>query len=135
MLHTKKTEKEIRRAKEEVIDPVFGGRDLMRPAPKFKLPKEEMPPRNAYQLVHDELMLDGHARLNLATFVTTWIEPEARQLMSESFDKNMIDKRHLVPYIKTKFFGDMKIRKERFSNCICLFIIPVVLLVLLYVVF
>jgi TolB protein len=47
----------------------------------------------------------------------------------------MIDKRHLVPYIKTKFFGDMKIRKERFSNCICLFIIPVVLLVLLYVVF
>jgi glutamate decarboxylase len=92
MLHTKKTEKEIKRAKEEVIDPVFGGRDLMRPAPKFKLPKEEMPPRNAYQLVHDELMLDGHARLYLATFVTTWSEPEARQLMSESFDKNMIDK-------------------------------------------
>ena len=92
MLHTKKTEKEIELAKEEVSDPVFGGRDLMRPAPKFKLPKEEMPPRNAYQLVHDELMLDGHARLNLATFVTTWIEPEAQQLMSESFDKNMIDK-------------------------------------------
>jgi len=92
MLHTKKTEKEIDLAKKEVADPVFGGRDLMRPAPKYKLPKEEMPPRNAYQLVHDELMLDGHSRLNLATFVTTWIEPEARQLMSESFDKNMIDK-------------------------------------------
>ena len=92
MLHRKKTDKEIRQAKEEVLDPVFGGRDLMRPAPKFRLPQKEMPPRNAYQLVHDELLLDGHSRLNLATFVTTWMEPEARQLMSESFDKNMIDK-------------------------------------------
>jgi len=92
MLHTKKTEREIKSAKEKILSPVFGGRDLMRPAPKFKLFREEMPPRNAYQLVHDELMLDGHSRLNLATFVTTWIEPEAQKLMSESFDKNMIDK-------------------------------------------
>ena len=48
--------------------------------------------RQAYQIVHDELMLDGNSRLNLATFVTTWIEPEARELMSETFDNNMIDK-------------------------------------------
>ncbi|MGZ4194046.1 MAG: glutamate decarboxylase, partial [Solirubrobacteraceae bacterium] len=40
----------------------------------------------------DELMLDGNARLNLATFVTTWMEPAARVLMTECFDKNMIDK-------------------------------------------
>jgi glutamate decarboxylase len=46
----------------------------------------------AYQLVHDELMLDGNARLNLATFVTTWMEPQARALMAECVDKNMIDK-------------------------------------------
>ena len=92
MLHAKKTDKEIKREEEHLVDPVFGGRDLVRPAPKFRLPREEMTPRNAYQLVHDELMLDGNSRLNLATFVTTWIEPEARQLMSESFDKNMIDK-------------------------------------------
>ena len=51
-----------------------------------------MPPDVAYQLVHDELMLDGNARLNLATFVTTWMEPQAEQLMAECFDKNMIDK-------------------------------------------
>jgi glutamate decarboxylase len=51
-----------------------------------------MPATAAYQLVHDELMLDGNARLNLATFVTTWMEPEARALMAETFDKNMIDK-------------------------------------------
>ncbi len=92
MLHGKKSEERIALEVKEVINPVFGGRDLLRPAPKFKLPREEMPPRNAYQLVHDELMLDGHSRLNLATFVTTWIETEAQQLMSETFDKNMIDK-------------------------------------------
>ncbi len=51
-----------------------------------------MPPDVAYQLVHDELLLDGSARLNLATFVTTWMEPQADRLMAESFDKNMIDK-------------------------------------------
>ena len=46
----------------------------------------------AYQIIHDELMIDGNARLNLATFVTTWMEPQAQALMSECFDKNMIDK-------------------------------------------
>jgi glutamate decarboxylase len=51
-----------------------------------------MSPRNAYQVIHDELRLDGFSILNLATFVTTWMEPEARQLISETLDKNMIDK-------------------------------------------
>ena len=51
-----------------------------------------MPPDVAYQIVHDELMLDGNARLNVATFVTTWMEPQAEKLMAECFDKNMIDK-------------------------------------------
>jgi glutamate decarboxylase len=51
-----------------------------------------MQPRTAFQIIHDELMLDGNARLNLATFVTTWMEPEADILMAESADKNMIDK-------------------------------------------
>ena len=49
-------------------------------------------PDVAYQLIHDELLLDGSARLNLATFVTTWMEPQARVLMAECVDKNMIDK-------------------------------------------
>src|SRR5207248_5006736 len=43
-------------------------------------------------IIHDELMLDGNARLNVATFVTTWMEPQAQKLMTECFDKNMIDK-------------------------------------------
>src|SRR5690242_17570937 len=51
-----------------------------------------MLPGTAAQVVRDELLLDGNARLNLATFVTTWMEPEAQVLMTECLDKNMIDK-------------------------------------------
>ena len=60
--------------------------------PALRLPDESLDPENAYRFIHDELMLDGSSRLNLATFVTTWMDPEAGQLMSETFDKNMIDK-------------------------------------------
>ncbi|KZS84140.1 glutamate decarboxylase [Mycobacterium persicum] len=62
------------------------------PVPALRLPEESMDPEAAYQFIHDELMLDGSSRLNLATFVTTWMDPEAGQLMAETFDKNMIDK-------------------------------------------
>jgi glutamate decarboxylase len=60
--------------------------------PRERLGDEPVPPDVAYQLVHDELLLDGNARLNLATFVTTWMEPQAGRLMAECADKNMIDK-------------------------------------------
>jgi glutamate decarboxylase len=58
----------------------------------LRLPDAGMSPSTAYQIIHDELMLDGNARLNLATFVTTWMEPEAERLMAECAPKNMIDK-------------------------------------------
>ncbi len=74
------------------LSPAYGSRAMAEPIPKYTLPKGEMPPETAYRLIHDELMLDGNARLNLATFVTTWMEPQAEQLMAETFDKNMIDK-------------------------------------------
>ncbi|KUO17308.1 glutamate decarboxylase [Streptomyces dysideae] len=60
--------------------------------PRHRLPDGPLAPSTAYQLVHDELMLDGNSRLNLATFVTTWMEPQAGVLMGECRDKNMIDK-------------------------------------------
>jgi glutamate/tyrosine decarboxylase-like PLP-dependent enzyme len=60
--------------------------------PRYRIPEAEMAPDTAFQIVHDELMLDGNARLNLATFVTTWMEPQARVLMNECAEKNMIDK-------------------------------------------
>lgn len=70
-------------------DPVSG---MTEAPPKHRLPDGPLPPATAYQLVHDELMLDGNSRLNLATFVTTWMEPQAGVLMAECRDKNMIDK-------------------------------------------
>src|SRR5436309_12755665 len=60
--------------------------------PRHEIPESDMPAEVAYQVIHDELMLDGNARMNLATFVTTWMEPQAEKLMAECFDKNMIDK-------------------------------------------
>jgi glutamate decarboxylase len=60
--------------------------------PRFRLPDHGLLPHTAAQVVQDELILDGNARLNLATFVTTWMEPEATQLMAACFDKNLIDK-------------------------------------------
>jgi glutamate decarboxylase len=63
-----------------------------RTIPRHELPQDELPPDVAYQIIHDELMLDGNARLNVATFVSTWMEPQAEKLMAECFDKNMIDK-------------------------------------------
>jgi glutamate decarboxylase len=45
--------------------------------PRHELPEDEMAPDVAYQIIHDELMLDGNARMNVATFVSTWMEPQA----------------------------------------------------------
>ncbi|ADN37174.1 glutamate decarboxylase [Methanolacinia petrolearia DSM 11571] len=78
-------------AKEIRIDPIFA-QEGFRSIPRCSMPEKEMSPDLAYQIVHDELMLDGNARLNLATFVGTWMEPQAQKLASETFDKNMIDK-------------------------------------------
>src|SRR5215216_8117172 len=72
------------------VAPLFGLE--ARTIPRHELPAGELPPDVAYQIIHDELMLDGNARLNLATFVTTWMEPQAEALMAECLDKNMIDK-------------------------------------------
>jgi len=74
------------------ITPAYTGRLGVEAMPALRLPDESIAPRAAYQFIHDELMLDGSSRLNLATFVTTWMDPEAGQLMTEALDKNMIDK-------------------------------------------
>ena len=74
------------------IAPAYTTRLFTAPIPALRLPEESMDPEAAYRFIHDELMLDGSSRLNLATFVTTWMDPEAGRLMAETFDKNMIDK-------------------------------------------
>jgi glutamate decarboxylase len=74
------------------ISPAYTGRLATSAIPSLRLPDDEMEPAAASRFIHDELMLDGSSRLNLATFVTTWMDPEADRLMAETFDKNMIDK-------------------------------------------
>jgi glutamate decarboxylase len=61
-------------------------------AETYEFPEAAQDPRAVYQTIHDQLVLDGNSQQNLATFCTTWIEPEVEKLMSESADKNMIDK-------------------------------------------
>ena len=73
-----------------VLDPAFDGG--VGSIPKHRLPRGTQDADAAQRFVRDELMLDGNARQNLATFVTTWMEPQAAALMQESLEKNIIDK-------------------------------------------
>ncbi|WP_223791773.1 glutamate decarboxylase [Methanobacterium spitsbergense] len=69
----------------------YGSRYFAKSVPKYEMPKTGMPARAAYQIIHDELNLDGNPSLNLASFVTTWMEPEADLLIMESIGKNYVD--------------------------------------------
>jgi glutamate decarboxylase len=74
------------------LDPLLATWETPGALPKLRIPEGATSPEIAARLVRSDLILDGNARLNLATFVTTWMEPEARRLMAETADKNMIDK-------------------------------------------
>ncbi|QDE70201.1 glutamate decarboxylase [Myxococcus xanthus] len=75
-----------------INDDVYASPDLSIAMPKFRIPDEEHSADHAYAVVHDELLLDGNARQNLATFCQTWSEPQVHRLMDECLVKNMIDK-------------------------------------------
>jgi glutamate decarboxylase len=74
------------------INPLYANVDELTDVPYYRLAAAGMSASTAAQVVRDELILDGSARLNLATFVTTWMEPQAAQLMADCADKNMIDR-------------------------------------------
>src|SRR5690242_19307227 len=61
------------------VNPLFA-REGELVVPRFHMPDEGMLPETASQIVHDEIALDGNVRLNLATFVSTWMEPAAKRL-------------------------------------------------------
>ncbi|MBJ7609087.1 MAG: glutamate decarboxylase [Candidatus Dormibacteraeota bacterium] len=79
---------EIRAA---IADPYAADSGALR-LPKDRFPQRASDPRRIYNFVHDELLLDGVSRMNLATFCTTWVEPEVGTLMSDCLDKNIVDK-------------------------------------------
>jgi glutamate decarboxylase len=69
----------------------YGNRFLLEPAPDDRLPDHGMPAIDAMRLVAEELVLDGIPMRNLATFVTTWMEPEAQRIIAENLYRNFID--------------------------------------------
>ena len=73
------------------INPIYV-QEVGHEVPMHTMPGRGMLPSTALQVVRDELTLDGNPRLNLATFVTTWMEPQAEVLITECLGKNMIDK-------------------------------------------
>ena len=78
--------------RDQLVDDVYCSRDGSVAVPKYRFPLHSHPAEHAYAVVHDELMLDGNARMNLATFCQTWVEPEVHRLMDECLDKNIVDK-------------------------------------------
>ncbi|KAL0259674.1 hypothetical protein SLS55_005411 [Diplodia seriata] len=82
---------------EDYIEPdtltasVYGSRFAVEDIPRHEMPDREMPKEIAYRLIKDDLSLDGTPTLNLASFVTTYMEEEAEKLMTECFAKNFID--------------------------------------------
>ena len=78
--------------KSSVNDDIFDKNSAVKPLDKYKMPEKEADPKTMYQLIKDELMLDGNSRQNLATFCQTFVDEEIHQLMDDCIDKNMIDK-------------------------------------------
>ena len=76
-LHGKQPEKRRRPITGEA-SPIFARAGTAGDLPHHSIPQHAIAPDTAAQMIADELMLDGNARLNLATFVSTWMEPQAR---------------------------------------------------------
>jgi glutamate decarboxylase len=75
----------------EGIEVAAPGAFLVAEAPKRAIPETAMTPVAAMRLVTQELAVEGIPERNLATFVTTWMEPEARQVIDENLHRNFID--------------------------------------------
>ena len=76
---------------DSVTTSVFGSREMLEPAPVDKIPHHPTTPEIAYQMVKDETYAQTQPRLNLATFVTTYMDPYATKLMNEGIAINYID--------------------------------------------
>lgn len=70
----------------------YGGRFFTEGVPESRFPQQGMSAEDAHELLEEEVVLDGDPRLNLATFVTTWMEPDAQTLIAENLHRNSIDR-------------------------------------------
>jgi len=78
-------------ARDDAVACTFASRYVRERLPRYRMPERSIPREAAYQIINDELMLDGNPRLNLASFVTTWMEPECDKLIMGSINKNYVD--------------------------------------------
>ena len=67
---------------------IFGSDAMLQPAPVDKIPQQPTTPEIAYQMVKDETYAQTQPRLNLATFVTTYMDKYATKLMNEAISIN-----------------------------------------------
>lgn len=88
MLHQNKNRQKLEKVHPAETLALYDDIDI----PKYALRKETLPPDVAYRFIKNELLDEGNARLNLATFCSTFMEEQAVQLMSETLEKNAIDK-------------------------------------------
>ena len=75
----------------EDVAKLYGNRFLTEDAPANEFPVTGMSALDAMRMVDEELVLEGDPWRNLATFVTTWMEPEAKRIVSENLHRNFID--------------------------------------------
>lgn len=87
----KKVTLKLAEEEDEFTTSVYASKFAAQDLPRHEMPDGEMPKDVAYRMIKDELSLDGNPMLNLASFVTTYMEEEAEKLMAESFSKNFID--------------------------------------------
>ncbi|KFX89010.1 hypothetical protein V490_07281 [Pseudogymnoascus sp. VKM F-3557] len=76
---------------EQFMTSVYASKYAAQDLPKHEMPEGGMPKEVAYRMIKDETSLDGNPMLNLASFVTTFMEKEVEDLMTESLAKNFID--------------------------------------------
>jgi glutamate decarboxylase len=82
----------LHKKESDMLDSLYADRELLEILPHRRFPPEEMRADEVFQGISDELLLDGNARQNLATFCQTWEEPQIHGLMDLCIDKNLIDK-------------------------------------------
>lgn len=79
-------------AEEDLLNPTYSTRYFTEGVPKNRMPDDSMPAEAALRMIMDELNLEGNPPLNLASFVTTWMEPQAEILIAKNNYRNFIDR-------------------------------------------
>lgn len=79
-------------AQTSYLSPIFGSYASDVEMPETKLNQEPIEPRIASEIIREYIGTEGNAHQNLCTFVQTYMEPEAAELMKDTLEKNAIDK-------------------------------------------